>query len=221
MKIAFISDIHANSYALKKVLDNIEKQGISEIICLGDLVGDFIFPDQVINILREKEILTIQGEFDEAIASSFNNSYRVPPYLERSDSSLICTHRTISDSDREWLRSLQKNHYLQVNKKSILLTHNSPRSNIEDLNQDKNVQEILEEFKFDIMVCGHSHQAGYKKYGNRYIVNAGSVGKPDENNNISYVVLDLKKDNLEIEINELPYDKEAALKGIEKYRYTC
>ncbi len=58
MKIAFISDIHANSYALK-VLDDIEKQGISEVICPGDLVGDFIFPNQAINILRE--ILTIQG----------------------------------------------------------------------------------------------------------------------------------------------------------------
>ncbi len=39
MRIAVISDIHSNHYALKKVLEDIKKRSIDTIICTGDLVG--------------------------------------------------------------------------------------------------------------------------------------------------------------------------------------
>lgn len=39
MKIPIISDIHANVYALINVLENINKEKVDTIICLGDLIS--------------------------------------------------------------------------------------------------------------------------------------------------------------------------------------
>ena len=39
MRRALISDIHGNLEALEVVLDDIKKQGIEEIFCLGDIIG--------------------------------------------------------------------------------------------------------------------------------------------------------------------------------------
>ena len=39
MRTALISDIHGNLEALEKVLEDIDRRGVDEIICLGDIVG--------------------------------------------------------------------------------------------------------------------------------------------------------------------------------------
>ena len=69
MKIAVISDIHSNIYALDKVLEDIKNKNIDNIVCTGDLVGYGTRPNEVINRLREEKILTIMGNYDEAIGN--------------------------------------------------------------------------------------------------------------------------------------------------------
>jgi len=39
MKIGIISDIHGNIDALDAVLENLKKENIDKIICLGDFIG--------------------------------------------------------------------------------------------------------------------------------------------------------------------------------------
>ncbi len=54
MKIAFISDIHSNIHALKKVMEEIEKEGVDKIICCGDIVGYNAFPSECLRVVKEK-----------------------------------------------------------------------------------------------------------------------------------------------------------------------
>ena len=42
MKRALISDVHSNLEALRAVLDDIRQQNITEIYCLGDVIGESI-----------------------------------------------------------------------------------------------------------------------------------------------------------------------------------
>ena len=39
MKVGLISDIHGNKKALDVVLEQLEKENVDKIICMGDLVG--------------------------------------------------------------------------------------------------------------------------------------------------------------------------------------
>lgn len=57
MKIAIISDIHANVYALINLLEDIDIEKVDTIICLGDLVGYGPHPNEVISMIRRRHIL--------------------------------------------------------------------------------------------------------------------------------------------------------------------
>lgn len=54
MKIALISDIHSNLFYFEKVLHEIEKENVDDIYCLGDLVGYYDKPNEVIDLIKKK-----------------------------------------------------------------------------------------------------------------------------------------------------------------------
>ena len=55
MKLAVISDLHGNYYALAKVLAFLRSQEIDGIIGLGDFVTDGPFPQRMMRVLREMQ----------------------------------------------------------------------------------------------------------------------------------------------------------------------
>ncbi|MHB8917786.1 MAG: metallophosphoesterase family protein, partial [Desulfocucumaceae bacterium] len=66
MKTAVISDIHGNLCALEAVLEDIEGRGIKNVFCAGDLVGYGPRPNEVTELVRNKKIPTVIGNYDDA-----------------------------------------------------------------------------------------------------------------------------------------------------------
>lgn len=64
MKIALISDIHSNYIALESVLEDIKKQDIEQIFCLGDLIGYAPYPNKIFSLLNDSSIKSITGNYD-------------------------------------------------------------------------------------------------------------------------------------------------------------
>jgi predicted phosphodiesterase len=64
MRMAAISDIHANVAALEAVLADMEQQNVDAVYCLGDLVGYAPFPNEVIDRIQ-REATTILGNYDD------------------------------------------------------------------------------------------------------------------------------------------------------------
>ena len=70
MRLALISDIHANLPALEAVLDHIDAQGdISATYHLGDLVGYSSSPNEVVALLRDRAIPGVAGNYDTTVAA--------------------------------------------------------------------------------------------------------------------------------------------------------
>ena len=67
MSTAVISCLHANLAATEAVLTDIDRQGIDQIICLGDLVGYGPQPNEVVELIRQRQIPSCQGCWDEDI----------------------------------------------------------------------------------------------------------------------------------------------------------
>jgi len=67
MKIALFSDIHANLPALQAFFYNVETHKPDAIYCLGDLAGYHIWPNEVINAIRQNGIATIAGNHDAKV----------------------------------------------------------------------------------------------------------------------------------------------------------
>ena len=76
MRVALISDIHANEVALCAVLDDIAKLGVDQIVCLGDVATLGPRPSAVISMLRELNCHCILGNHDAfLIEPELSHSY--------------------------------------------------------------------------------------------------------------------------------------------------
>ena len=69
IKVLLFSDIHANFSALESFFEAIEDKKFDFIYCLGDLVGYQVWPNEVINELRKRNISVISGNHDTKVNS--------------------------------------------------------------------------------------------------------------------------------------------------------
>ena len=221
MKIAVISDIHSNIYALESVLDDIKNRDIDLIACTGDLVGYGTRPNEVINTIRKNRILTIMGNYDDAIGNFklvCGCDYKDPKDAEKASLSMHFTSMETTDENKKYLSSLPKEATLSFDNKTIKLVHGSTRFINEYLKEDsKESQEVINELAEDILICGHTHIPYAKYYGEKLLVNSGSVGKPKTNKpSANYVIVNINNSSVEVEIIEVDYDFEKAAKEIEE-----
>ena len=220
MRIAVIADIHSNVLALESVLKDIKEKSIDLTVCLGDLVGYCTFPNEVINLIRDNNILTIKGNYDEAVGEELmvcGCNYPDPKDAENAGLSLNWSIDNVSDKNKRFLRELPDELRLTFKGKSILFVHGSPKLINEYLNEDsEEAREIMGCLTDDVLVCGHTHKPYYKRYGDKILINAGSVGKPKTGNpNANYVIMDVTED-IKVEIIEVLYDFEKIASAIEE-----
>ncbi|MFV5703293.1 metallophosphoesterase family protein [Flavobacterium sp. XS2P12] len=229
MRIAIISDIHANLPALEETLKSIEQQNIDAVYCLGDLVGYNLWPNAVINEIRKRHIPTLAGNHDVKAVDIHNKG---------SKDSESYAYQIVGKEQIEYLSALPahiKLEYQVLNKLFIvLMVHGSPYSNKEYLLEDKNENDFTDIFLdcgADIIICGHSHKPYHRilenpnKLGSYFhAVNVGSVGKPkDGNPKCCFAVITInknsdfsKKEGVQVEFIRVRYDIEKAAKAIEE-----
>lgn len=221
MRIATISDIHSNLYALNEVLADIEKRNVDMVVCTGDLVGYATRPNEVIETLRKNKILTIMGNYDEAIGNLkiiCGCDYPDPKDAEKASLSMKFTSEETTDENKAYLRNLPKEAVISFNNKTIRFVHGSTRLINEYLKENsKEADEVMNNLDEDILVCGHTHIPYVKSYGEKLLVNAGSVGKSKTGSpNANYVIIDIIDSIVEVEIIEVFYDFEKVAKEIEE-----
>lgn len=241
MKIALFSDIHANLPALEAFFEDVEKRNVDSIYCLGDLVGYNIWPNEVVEEIRKRNIPTIAGNYDFGIGRTSNDcgcAYKTDEEKASGAVSISLTNELIKAENRAYLRTLPKHikveFQLNEDNLNLLLVHGSPRRINEYLFEDreeKSLLRILEKADADIMCFGHTHKPYHRilNGGNeeqphyRHAINLGSVGKPKDNDTRGgYVILEidenssvLEKDSIHVEFIRFEYDIEKAAQGVE------
>ena len=216
MKIAIISDIHANFQALQAVLNDIKEQKCEKILCLGDLAMAGPEPEKVINFVKEQNWEIIQGNTDKMIAEFTpelaENVKKIFPVMGNA---LIDDVSVLDETAKNYLKNLPEQKELEIEGVKILLVHGSPRRNNEDILPDRPIEEIEEIIKgveADLIFCGHTHvPCGYQTNDKKTVVNVGSVGRPmTKNPNACYVVADFKNGEFSIEHRFVDYDRKTA-----------
>lgn len=221
MRIGLISDIHSNIYALNEVLLDIDSKNIDLIVCLGDLVGYCPFPNEVIDTIRDRKILTVKGNYDEAVGEELmvcGCDYPNPKDAENAGISLNWAIDKTTYDNKQFLKTLAKEISITIDNKKILFVHGSPRKINEYLKENSTeANEVMKSLQENILICGHTHKPYYKYYGEKLLINAGSVGKPKtEKPDSNYVILDIVEDKVSVEIVEVPYEYEKTASAIEK-----
>ena len=217
MKIAVISDIHANLEALKTVLKDIETKKCDRIFCLGDLAMAGPQPVETVDfIMKQKDWTIIQGNTDKLIVDFsqelFENMLNTFPLMAKAIKEDV---KVLRDDQKEFLKNLPPQKELEIEGVKILLVHGSPRRNNEDILPNlpiEEVEEIISGVKADLILCGHTHMpAGYQTRTKQTVINDGSVGRPmTEDLKSCYLILDIKDGGFEAEHRLLDYDREKA-----------
>lgn len=221
MRLAIISDIHSNIEALNAVLKDINDKNIDSTICLGDLVGYCPYPNEVINRIREKNVLTIMGNYDDAVGNELlicGCDYPDPKDMDNASISLNWTIDAVNGENKKYLRELPREMILKFEGKTIYFVHGSPRQMTEYLKENsKEADEVMAALNEDILVSGHTHLPYKKMYGNKILINSGSVGKPKTGHpDANYIIIDITNEKVDVEIIDVPYDYEKIAKSIEE-----
>ncbi|MCX2453422.1 metallophosphoesterase family protein [Pedobacter sp. PLR] len=163
MKIAIISDLHANLPALKAVLADISSFNPDQIYCLGDLTDAAPWHNEVIELIKAKHIPTIMGNHDERIAFDHPVYPLTKHNLREQEARLEAINYTkqhITASNKAFLAALPATIKLELAGMTILLVHGSPDSNEEYLYEDAEESRISEMFRkaqVEVIISGHTH----------------------------------------------------------------
>lgn len=243
MRVAVLADIHGNIHALTAVLSDIEQRGVDQVLCLGDLVGYGAFPNEVIAVIREKGIPTIMGNYDEGVGFDLpacGCDFPDEEALLAGEKSLAWTQQVVTEENKDFLRQLPRELWLDLAGIKTLAVHGSPRRINEYLFADTPeavwasifARERAVEYQVhnagwqrgtqtstacqaELLLCGHTHKPYQRTYGSHTIVNAGSVGKPKHGDPQALYALLTCGAELEAEFIRVSYDVEAAARAIE------
>lgn len=226
MKIAVISDIHANYQALEAVMKDIKKENCDKIFCLGDLAMAGPQPHMVIDFVRKQpDWIVIQGNTDKLIAEYTEQTYEdVKKMYPMMANALADDVKILEEDKKQYLGSLPPQYETEIDGVKILLVHGSPRKNNENIFPNMPINEIEEMIKgidADLIFCGHTHQpCGYQTSTKQTVVNAGSVGRPmTEVPDACYVIADFNNGGFSINHKFVDYDRKMAAEIVKARGY--
>ena len=230
MKRAILSDIHGNLEALKAVLDDVQKQEVSEIHCLGDIIGYGPNPLECIDRAFTFDVC-ILGNHDQAALfdpEGFSSGAQKAIFWTRqqletgSGDPALTEKRWNFLAERDWT-------YRQ---RDILYVHGSARNPLneyvfpEDIHNTVKMERIfalVDQYCFQ----GHTHIPGvftaqkfsepqeldntYKLSSEKVLINVGSVGQPrDGKAQASYVTLE----DDQVTFHRVEYDLDTTIRKI-------
>jgi putative phosphoesterase len=225
MRIAIISDIHGNYTALQAVLADIKSQNIEQVVCLGDTVTLGPQPREVLNALRALNCICITGNHDAAIlnperAAEFEITESLIPDL------YWCRERLTSD-DLKFIETFKDSHELVLqNGVALFFFHGSPLSST-DIIQATTEPKLLDKYfaaqKATVFIGGHSHIQMFRRYGEKLILNSGSVGNafkfvysagnvPSLLPWAEYMIIGQNENSLDVDLRRVYFDTAALLK---------
>ena len=205
MRIAIISDIHANYEALEAILSDSKDQKVEDIVCLGDIVGYGANPNECIELVRKNCPLCILGNHDAAAVGLLSTDH----FNVHAKIAIDWTVDNLTESAQSFLRSFP----LKKNRTGSTFVHATPyEPNM--WYYITSLEEAAFNFQFfDTTFCfvGHTHipiiivlekeKEVYVHQGTsidwadrkqaRFLINTGSVGQPrDRNPKSCYGILD-------------------------------
>jgi diadenosine tetraphosphatase ApaH/serine/threonine PP2A family protein phosphatase len=204
LRVAVISDIHANLHALEAVLEAIDADPPDELWCLGDLTGYGPRPNEVVALVRERARISLVGNHDLGVLGSLD----LDEFSPDAAASARWTQTVLLDEHRAYLESLSS----EAKAQGAELYHASPRDPVwEYVITEDSARAALESTVAPVVLVGHSHialaitlldgrlegdlapagsEVGLQQ--SRWLLNPGSVGQPrDGDPRAAWLELDL------------------------------
>jgi predicted phosphodiesterase len=213
VRLALLSDQHGNYVAFRAALDDVERLGVEEIVCLGDVVQGGPEPAQTLDLLAALGCETVLGNADAFLLE-------VPAHSPEpvTDRQLEVREWTLSQLDMahlEQIRFFPPVVRRELDVVSLLLFHGSPRS-YDDVLLPEHGGEALEPFlghDAALLAGGHTHLQWTRQIGDALYVNPGSVGISYDRHEdppvlrplAEWALVTVADDTIAVEFRQVPY----------------
>jgi predicted phosphodiesterase len=230
MRYALISDVHANLPALEAVLADIAgRPEVAAAYHLGDLVGYAPWPNETVQLLQERRIAGIAGNYDSTVGTDYKHcgcKYEDPRQEELSHLSFEWTKRHTSLETKRYLAALPFRLDLKplgghATGPTVVLVHGTPTLNTVYWTEDRpdsfclKMAELAGAKSGDVIAFGHTHVPWRREVQVIHFVNTGSVGRPKDGDwQAGYVLLEVGEADVRVEFVRVRYDVEQAMRGI-------
>jgi predicted phosphodiesterase len=171
MRLALISDQHANDVAFRAVVEDIERIGVDTVVSLGDVAQGGAQPAETLDRLAALECASVYGNSDAFLLGE-DNEKATPELLEVREWTLA----QLSERHLQQLRSFSPTVELDVDGRRLLFFHGSPRSFDDVLLPDRDDDLDAWLVVADLLAGGHTHKQWTRRIGGALFVNPGSVG---------------------------------------------
>jgi predicted phosphodiesterase len=176
MRIAAISDIHGNLFALDAVLADIERRGVDLTVNLGDILSGPLLPAETAECLMALDLPTIRGNHERQVLTRA---------AEKMGASDRYAFDMITSAHRDWIRALPS--VLRVSPE-VFMCHATPESDVDCYLEDliegelrpaslRSIEARSAACDAPLILCGHSHIPRLVHLtSGQLVVNPGSVG---------------------------------------------
>jgi predicted phosphodiesterase len=223
MRVAVVSDIHANAHALDIVLDDVDAARVDAIWCLGDVVGYGPKPNRCCAIVRERAALCLVGNHDLAVLGTVD----IGEFNPEAAAATEWTRGALDDDSRAFLETLAPT----AEEEGVELFHASPLDPVWDyVLTYEGALASLRLTSAPVVLVGHSHvplaialeretlAGGHAPGGTdadlasgRWLLNPGSIGQPrDGDPRAAWMLLDLDARRAEFRRLEYPVERTQA-----------
>jgi putative phosphoesterase len=179
MRIGLLADIHGNLPGLNAVLEELEREPVDRLICLGDVaVGPY--PTETLERIEGLRCPVLMGNWDTWFLDGIPD---LPDELGRRLVEIgSWWAQLLTPADLSYMRTFEPRLTLELGADTTLTAfHGSPRSNEEGIyatTPDEEVDEMLAGVDATVVVCGHTHFQLLRRLRESLLVNPGSVGLP-------------------------------------------
>ncbi len=226
MRIAILSDVHANSLALEAVYADIRSQRIDEVVFLGDLVMTGPRPREAYSLMKEiNPVVWLQGSTDnwvEAINCDFVPSNGKEEFIKNLKD-FACTR--LGRAEQHDLAGRPIMQAINFGGVDFTFCHGTPVSFSHGILPDmpsEDLAVIAASLGGSLLCCGHTHVRFFMQYKGSRIMNFGAVSMPgiDRCKSARYGIMEIRgPDTLSCECRDVLFDIDAFFLDMKDLEY--
>lgn len=217
MKVAILSDIHGNNYALAEVLKAASEEGAEKLLFLGDIVGYYYYPGKCLEMLSDWPYEIIKGNHEEILQDLYNHKIDSDAIKKKYGSAHNLALNDLDKETLEWLFNLPIQKSVTIDGVSFQMNHGSPWSIDEYIYPDAPVEKLekCNSDEHDFVLMGHTHYQFSFQCKKSVLINCGSVGQSRQKGGMAnWAMVDTKDKSFEMKAT--PYDTSELLTEIQK-----
>jgi predicted phosphodiesterase len=224
MKIAVLSDVHGNCFALETVFDDLKKISYDQIVCNGDMIQSGPQPHETVQLLREMNCSIVMGNSDAWLMTGVETDAHLISGERRKKLNIVreWSLSNLTEEDRAFINAFHPTVSVDLGHDKKLLTfHGSPASFDQFLlpsTPEDEFQDILKPYAASICTGGHMHLQYTRRLrdSQNFFFNPGSVGvayNHEQTNEVGYLdpwaeyaILTVEGMQVSLEFRRLPLD---------------